>query len=25
VEHPDVSDLFGPFEDGTYPLHFQMN
>ncbi|SFJ51775.1 heat shock protein HspQ [Celeribacter neptunius] len=25
VEHPDLSDLFGPFEDGAYPLHFQMN
>ncbi|MEN8836596.1 MAG: heat shock protein HspQ [Celeribacter marinus] len=25
VEHPDLPDLFGPFEDGTYPLQFQMN
>jgi heat shock protein HspQ len=25
IEHPDVPDLFGPFEDGAYPLHFQMN
>ncbi|MEM9968256.1 MAG: heat shock protein HspQ [Pseudomonadota bacterium] len=25
VDHPDVSDLFGPFTDGSYPLHFQMN
>ena len=25
VDHPDVADLFGPFENGTYPLHFQMN
>jgi heat shock protein HspQ len=25
VEHPDIDDLFGPFEDGHYPLHFQLN
>ncbi|WP_321367119.1 heat shock protein HspQ [uncultured Celeribacter sp.] len=25
VEHPDLSDLFGPFSDGAYPLHFQLN
>jgi len=25
VDHPDIPDLFGPFQDGTYPLHFQMN
>jgi len=25
VEHPDLTDLFGPFEDGIYPLHFQLN
>lgn len=25
VEHPDLSDLFGELEDGTYPLHFQLN
>ncbi len=25
VHHPDIPDLFGPFEDGAYPLHFQMN
>ncbi|MGV6839299.1 MAG: heat shock protein HspQ [Planktomarina sp.] len=25
VDHPDISDLFGPFEDGAYPLHFQLN
>ena len=25
VDHPDIPDLFGPFEDGQYPLHFQMN
>lgn len=25
VSHPDLPDLFGDFEDGQYPLHFQMN
>ena len=25
VSHPDVLDIFGPFQDGAYPLHFQMN
>ena len=25
VEHPDVPDLFGDFEDGRYPLHFTLN
>lgn len=25
VQHPDISDLFGEFEDGSYPLHFQLN
>lgn len=25
VAHPDLSDLFGDFEDGRYPLHFQLN
>ena len=25
VDHPDIPDLFGPFTDGAYPLHFQMN
>ena len=25
VDHPDVPDLFGPFEDGTYSIHFQFN
>ena len=25
VGHPDIPDLFGPFEDGQYPLHFQLN
>ena len=25
VGHPDIPDLFGPFEDGHYPLHFNLN
>lgn len=25
VEHPDIGELFGPFEDGQYPLHVQLN
>ena len=25
VDHPDLPDLFGDFEDGHYPLQFQMN
>ena len=25
VDHPDLSDLFGDFEDGRYPLGFQLN
>ena len=25
VDHPDLADLFGEFEDGRYPLQFQMN
>ena len=25
VEHPDIPDLFGPIEDGSYPLQFQLN
>ena len=25
VEHPDLEDLFGPFEDGQYPLQVQLN
>ena len=25
VTHPDLPDLFGDFEDGRYPLQFQMN
>jgi len=25
VDHPDLGDLFGEFEDGQYPLHFQMH
>ncbi len=25
VDHPDLPDLFGDFEDGSYPLHYQLN
>jgi heat shock protein HspQ len=25
VDHPDLPDLFGPFEDGHYPLALQFN
>jgi len=25
VTHPDVEDFFGPFEDGLYPLQYQLN
>jgi len=25
ISHPDLTDLFGDFEDGQYPLQFQMN
>ena len=25
VEHPDLEGIFGPFEDGQYPLQVQMN
>ena len=25
VDHPDLGDMFGPIEDGSYPLHFQLN
>ena len=25
VEHPDIPGMFGPFQDGQYPLHFQLN
>jgi len=25
VDHPDLPDLFGDFENGRYPLHFQLN
>lgn len=25
VTHPDLPDLFGDFEDGRYPLQFQLN
>ena len=25
VDHPDIPDLFGPFEGGAYQLQFQLN
>ena len=25
VDHPDLCDLFGDFEDGRYPVTFQLN
>jgi heat shock protein HspQ len=25
VDHPDIPDLFGAFEDGSYSLQFQLN
>lgn len=25
VDHPDLPDLFGPFENGFYPLQVQLN
>ncbi|QFT64720.1 heat shock protein HspQ [Roseivivax halotolerans] len=25
VDHPDISELFGQFHDGSYEPHFQMN
>ena len=25
VDHPDLPDLFGEFEDGAYPVHFHLN
>ncbi|WP_170479681.1 heat shock protein HspQ [Ruegeria arenilitoris] len=25
VDHPDIPNMFGPFQDGSYPLHFQLN
>ncbi len=25
VSHPDLPDLFGDFEDGMYPLQYQLN
>jgi heat shock protein HspQ len=25
IAHPDVPDMFGPIEDGTYPLQCQLN
>ncbi|MGR3713053.1 MAG: heat shock protein HspQ [Shimia sp.] len=25
VGHPDLDEMFGPMEDGVYPLHYNMN
>ena len=25
IDHPDVDDFFGPFENGHYPLHVHLN
>ena len=25
VDHPDLPDLFGDFQDGKYPLEYQLN
>ena len=25
VDHPDLPEFFGDFDDGHYPMHFQMN
>lgn len=25
VDHPDLPDMFGDFENGAYPLHVQLN
>ena len=25
IEHPDLDEMFGPFEDGQYPLQVQLN
>ncbi len=25
VDHPDISEMFGPYSDGFYPLHVQLN
>ncbi|MDZ7905783.1 MAG: heat shock protein HspQ [Cypionkella sp.] len=25
VDHPDLGDLFGEYQDGRYPLQFQLN
>lgn len=25
VDHPDLAELFGDFQDGTYPLQFNLN
>ncbi|MCJ8140618.1 heat shock protein HspQ [Falsirhodobacter halotolerans] len=25
VDHPDLAEMFGDFDEGRYPLHFNMN
>jgi len=25
VDHPDLFELFGPYQNGSYPLEFQLN
>jgi len=25
IDHPDLSDLFGEFTNGRYPLEYQLN
>jgi heat shock protein HspQ len=25
VDHPDIEDFFGPYEDGIYPLQYELN
>jgi heat shock protein HspQ len=25
VEHPDLPEFFGDFDDGHYPMHVQLN
>lgn len=25
VDHPDLDEMFGPFSDGQYPLHYPLN
>ena len=25
LDHPDIPEMFGPFQDGAYPLHVHLN